>query len=209
MPVKAAGSNHPSKQRDWARMKKTVKDLIGSHYPEHVLRFCPRCGSDRFAGRTDKSFSCGECGFEYYINAAAAVAALIEDDRGRLLFVRRAREPMKGTLDLPGGFVDPGETLEEALHREVKEELNLDVDSFTYFCSFPNTYPYGGIVYSTIDLTFACTVKDLSRIRTGDDAGEHLFISPDHIRLEDIGLDSIREITSLYVISKKGKEVRT
>jgi NAD+ diphosphatase len=188
-------------------MKETGREKIDSFYPEHVLRFCPRCGSDRFGYRADKSFLCGKCGFQLYINAAAAVVALIEDDQGRLLFVRRAREPGKGTLDLPGGFVDPGETLEGALHREIKEELNLDIESFSYFCSFPNTYLYGGIVYYTIDLTFACAIKDLGRIRTGDDAGEHLFISPEHIRLEDIGLDSIREIASLYVTSKTKKEV--
>ncbi|HQG32646.1 MAG TPA: NUDIX domain-containing protein [Deltaproteobacteria bacterium] len=177
--------------------------------PERVLRFCPRCGSEGFGSRAGKSFSCRECGFELYINAAAAVVALIEDDQGRLLLVRRAREPMKGTLDLPGGFVDPGETIEEALRREIREELNLDIESFSYFCSFPNTYPYGGIVYHTIDLTFACTVKDLSRIRTGDDAGEHLFVSPENIRLEDIGLHSIREIASRYIVSKTKKEVQS
>jgi len=173
------------------------------------MKFCPRCGSERFGFKDGKSFSCAECGFEFYINAAAAVVALIEDDQGRLLLVRRAREPMKGTLDLPGGFADPGETLESALSREIQEELNLDIDSFTYFCSYPNTYLYGGIVYYTLDLAFVCTVKDLSRLRTGDDAGEHLFVSPGHIRLEDIGLDSIREIASRYIDSKKKKEVST
>ncbi len=190
-------------------MKKSGRNPIDGHTPENVLKFCPRCGSGRFGSSTGKSFSCGECGFEFYINAAAAVAVLIEDKQGRLLFVRRAREPMKGTLDLPGGFVDPGETLEEALSREIKEELNLDIDSFSYFCSFPNTYLYGGIVYYTLDLTFLCTVKDLSRIRAGDDAGEHLFISPERIRLEDIGLDSIREITSRYIASRSKKEVHS
>lgn len=151
------------------------------------------------------SFLCKECGFQFYVNAAAAVVALIEDGGERLLLVRRAREPRKGTLDLPGGFVDPGETMERALHREIKEELNLDIDHYSYFCSFPNTYLYSGIIYYTIDLAFVCAVKDLNRISTGDDAGEHLFISPEHIRLEDIGFDSIREITSLYISSKMSK----
>ena len=190
-------------------MMRTGRDLIDDHKPEHVLKFCPRCGSEGFGFKAGKSFSCRECGFEFFINAAAAVVALIEDDQGRLLLVRRAREPVKGTLDLPGGFVDPGETIEEALKREIKEELNLEIDSFAYFCSFPNTYLYGGIVYYTVDLTFLCTVRDLSRIRAGDDAGEHLFISPESIRLEDIGLDSIREITSRYITSKMKKDVHS
>ncbi len=173
-----------------------------SYYPRSVLKFCPRCSSDKFIFQDRKCFLCEECGFRFFINAAAAVVALIEDSQGRLLLVRRAGEPRKGTLDLPGGFVDTGETAEQALRREIQEELNLRIDRSTYFCSFPNTYLYAGIVYFTLDLAFVCTVKDISLIKAGDDADGYLFLAPGAIRIEDIGFDSIREITARFVASR-------
>lgn len=174
-------------------------ESAGSTDPRHVFGFCPRCGSGGLRARDVRSFVCEECGFEYFINQAAAVVALIEDDRGRLLMTRRAREPKIGTLDLPGGFVDVQETAEHALIREVREELNLTIKGFSYFGSFPNTYPYGGITYFTLDLAFVCTVDDLSPLKAGDDAEACLFVPRHEIRLEEIGLDSIRAILRQYL----------
>ena len=65
------------------------------------------------------------CGFVYYFNSSAATAIFITNRVGELLVVRRAKEPAKGTFDLPGGFVDMYETAEEAIIREVKEETGL------------------------------------------------------------------------------------
>jgi 8-oxo-dGTP diphosphatase len=55
------------------------------------------------------------------------VDALVIDDEGRILIMERGTEPFKGRWVLPGGFVDPGETVEAACIREVREELGLDV----------------------------------------------------------------------------------
>jgi len=189
-------------------MVENIKDQgVDGYYPGNVLKFCPRCSSAKFIFQGGKSFSCGECGFRFFINAAAAVAALIEDSQGRLLLVRRAREPLKGTLDLPGGFVDTGESAENALCREVLEELNLRIDRFTYFCSFPNTYLYAGIVYFTLDLAYVCTVKDMDPIGTADDVDGYVFLRPEEVRVEDIGHASIREIVSRFLALRlKGRE---
>ena len=173
-----------------------------STYPDRIFRFCPRCGSGGLIAGGGKPFVCGGCGFEYYINAAAAVVALIEDSENRLLLTRRARDPKIGTLDLPGGFVNVHETAEHALIREVREELHLELAGFSYFGSFPNTYPYGGITYFTLDLAFVCTVPDLSTLQAGDDAASYIFIPLQDIRLKDIGLDSIQKIVSLYIDSR-------
>ena len=132
---------------------------------ERVLRYCPKCGAAalRFVGL--KQVHCEACGFDLYLNTAAAVAALIADDRGRLLIVVRAAAPEKGTWDLPGGFADPGESIEESLRREVREEIGLEIASMRYLGSYPNTYAYKGIRYATVDLGFVCEVKDLRRPR--------------------------------------------
>ena len=75
--------------------------------------YCPVCGSKHFDQQNFKSKKCQNCGFEYYTNPSAATAAFIINNEGQLLVLTRKKEPAKGTLDLPGGFCDIGETLEQ------------------------------------------------------------------------------------------------
>ena len=73
------------------------------------------CGSKHFMINNEKSRKCDNCGFTYYANPCSATAAFIINEDGEMLVVRRGKEPAKGTLDLPGGFADMDETLEEAM----------------------------------------------------------------------------------------------
>ena len=110
-----------------------------------------------------------------------------------------------GTLDLPGGFVDPDESAEDALIREIEEELNLKARrcSFTYLGSFPNAYPYGGITYLTLDLAFACSVESFAPQKFSEEiAGVKLF-RPSEIPLEQVGFSSIRSILQEYRKTKQ------
>src|SRR4051812_31135008 len=90
-----------------------------------AFQHCPRCGRDGFCAGAGPSLHCAGCDFHYFLNQAAAAAALIRDDTDRLLFIRRARDPGAGKLALPGGFVDRFESAESAVRREVQEELGL------------------------------------------------------------------------------------
>ena len=104
-------------------------------HPLHLFQYCPRCGSHRFVENNASSKRCEDCGFVYYINPKAAVAAFVMDNRSRLLVCRRAFEPSKGMLDLPGGFTECGETAEEAVVRELSEEIGWKPKQMKYLYS--------------------------------------------------------------------------
>ena len=171
-------------------------------YPEKVFKFCPRC-SGSFIPQHDFSFICESCGLHFFSNACAAVCGLIQDYEGRLLLTKRAKEPKKGMLDLPGGFVDPLESIEDGLKREIREELGVAVSDAKYLCSFPNRYVYSGLTYFTIDLAFICKVDDVSIIKPADDVEDVHFVSPDKINLKDIAFESIRNIISFFFAHNK------
>jgi NAD+ diphosphatase len=168
-------------------------------FPQKVIKYCPKCGSSEFSYKPDNSFLCANCEFHLYINASAAVAALIVNEKGELLLTRRAVEPQKGMLDLPGGFVDVMESAEQALCREIKEELNLDVTELTYFMSYPNEYVFGGLSVFTLDLAYVCVVKSFAGIDAKDDISGFEFIHPDNILFEQICSGSMRYIVQTYI----------
>ncbi len=169
------------------------------HKAENLFQYCPKCGAQGFVlSHEDHAFHCGTCKFQYYINAAAAVAALIIDENKNLLVVERGREPAKGMLDLPGGFIDVGERAEDALQREIREELNLEIEQFSLLTTFPNYYPYGDMVYFTLDLAFICQVRDFSKIRTADDVAGYQFMPLHEIDLNQFGFESVKKIIEYY-----------
>ena len=91
-------------------------------------------------------------------------------------------------MGLPGGFADPGETLETSLRREVLEESSLVVDDFRYLCSFPNQYAYCGVTVEVLDTFFVCSVESFDSLTA--QAGEvegFCFEKPTEATLEKTG----------------------
>ncbi|MCL1942071.1 MAG: NUDIX domain-containing protein [Candidatus Azobacteroides sp.] len=164
--------------------------------PEHPLSLfthCPKCGGKRFEIHNEKSKECADCHFVYYYNSSASVVAFITGKDGGLLVCRRAKEPAKGTLDLPGGFVDLNETGEEAVIREIKEETGLEISTVRYLFSLPNIYPYSGFTVHTLDLFFECEVKNSDRLQANDDVAEVFFLPRKEIDPEKFGLTSVKK----------------
>ena len=168
-------------------------------HPLHTFRYCPRCGAPDLQHPHGRALHCPHCDLTYFHNVAAAVACFVLDDYGQILSVRRAREPARGTLDLPGGFVDPGETMETAARRELYEETGLVPRELRYIFSLPNTYPSSGIDVFTADLFYLARVPDFSAARAADDAAA-LDIRPlAALHAADYGLTSIRNAVATIV----------
>ncbi|WP_125039920.1 NUDIX hydrolase [Bacteroides faecalis] len=162
-------------------------------HPLSQFLYCPECGSSHFEIHNEKSKKCVDCGFVYYFNPSSATVALILNDNNELLVCRRAKEPAKGTLDLPGGFIDMNETGEEGVAREVLEETNLKVKEATYLFSLPNIYIYSGFPVHTLDMFFRCTVENTEYFSAMDDVSDSFFVPLSKINPEEFGLDSIRQ----------------
>lgn len=128
--------------------------------------------------------------------------AFILNNRGELLFTLRKHEPAKNTLDIPGGFSDPGESAEEGVAREVEEETGLKVVSSKYLFSIPNRYEFSGMIIPTLDLFFLCEIEgDGFDASARDDAEELFWIKPDAVELDRIGLTSIRRGVARFIDS--------
>ena len=164
-----------------------------------IFKKCPSCGGDAVKADSEKSIVCESCGFLFFFNAAAAVAAIIVNADNELLVAVRKNDPGKGHWDLPGGFVDPGESAEAALRREIQEELNLQVTSLQYFASAPNEYHYRGVTYVTVDMVFVCGVKDLSTLRARDDIADVLFVRTGDMDWSRFCFVSSRTIVQAFV----------
>jgi mutator protein MutT len=160
--------------------------------------YCPKCSARALRPSSPKSLLCSACGFEYFFNPAAAVAGLIVNEAGELLVTVRAADPGKGSWDLPGGFIDAGETAEHALAREIAEELNLEVASMDYFASAPNEYTYKGVTYPTLDMAFVCRITDFSTMKALDDIQQAMFVSPESIDLARFAFPSIRTFVERF-----------
>ena len=162
-------------------------------HPLEKFLFCPICGASCFEANSEKSKQCQACGFEYFFNASTSTVAVILNERDELLVVRRAKEPAMGTLDLPGGFCDCGETAEQGVVREVLEETGLTVTHTQYLFSLPNIYPYSGLDIHTTDLFFLCKADTTQDAQAMDDAECLIWLPWDEIRPEAFGLNSIRK----------------
>ncbi len=169
-----------------------------------VLKYCPKCGAAALRTMGLKLLRCEACGFELYLNPAAAVAGVIVDERGRMVVLVRGKEPGKGKWDLPGGFVDPGETVEDALRREVREEIGLEVTVLRYLGSWPNVYEYMGVRYRTVDMGFVCEAAQVSQAKTREaEIAEVLFLRPQEVDPGRFAFRSVGTIAATYLQQRR------
>ncbi len=160
------------------------------------FKFCPNCSSQNFTFHNNFKLHCADCDFVLFHNIASAVALILTFE-DKILFAERNEEPDKGKLDLPGGFIDPNETAEEAVCREVKEELGLDIlpENLKYITTAPNNYIYRDVPYRTMDIFYEYSLKsETISIKAKDEIKSITWIKRNEIDLNKIGFVSIRNV---------------
>ena len=104
-------------------------------------RFCGRCGTATVNAPGERAKLCPQCGLLSFPRLSPAVIMLIQRGEDEFLLARN-RAFADGFFSVLAGFVEPGESLEEAVAREVHEEVNLDIRDIRYFGSQPWPFPH-------------------------------------------------------------------
>jgi NAD+ diphosphatase len=107
---------------------------------DRTHQFCGRCGVPLKTSQTERAKECPQCGLLHFPRLAPAIIVLVE--RGNELLLARSRHFMPGMYSVLAGFVEPGESLEEAVVREVREEVGISVKDIKYFGSQPWPFPH-------------------------------------------------------------------
>ena len=161
--------------------------------------YCPSCGQASLAQTDAKAFRCEHCQFTYFHNTASAVLAVIccGDE---VLVAERGRDPGKGMLDFPGGFVDYDESLEQALCRELQEELGFQPTDMRYIGSASNTYVYRDIEYKTCDAFFHITLDNKPKMQANDDVAAIRWVKRNDISPNEFAFESAKNALKLLGI---------
>ena len=174
--------------------------MTSAHHQHHAhgpieYRFCPRCGGglERRAIKAiePKRLVCQACSFIFYQDPKL-VAGTIFTLNSRVVLLKRGVEPAIGKWVFPGGYVDRGETVEEAALRETREESQLEV----VIGSLLNVYSYPRSPNVIIVYAAQIVAGDLA---AGDESLEAATFLPSQIPWHDLAFDSTRDALKDYI----------
>ncbi|MBA0051456.1 NAD(+) diphosphatase [Streptomyces sp. AJS327] len=149
---------------------------IGLENWQRTHRFCSRCGERTVIAAAGHVRRCPPCGAEHYPRTDPAVIMLVTDDQDRALLGRQVHWP-EGRFSTLAGFVEPGESLEAAVVREVAEEAGVTVGSVDYVGSQPWPFP------SSLMLGFMAHATSPRIQVDGDEIEDARWFSREDLRL--------------------------
>ena len=149
---------------------------------DRTHQFCGRCGIRTKLHPTERAKECPQCGLLHFPRLAPAIIVLVE--RGHEMLLARARRFPTAMYSTLAGFVEPGETLEEAVLREVKEESGITVRDIRYFGSQPWPFPHSLMVgFTAVYESGEITLGDEENIDAGWFSADNLPPLPGKISI--------------------------
>lgn len=140
-------------------------------------QFCALCAAPLVT--KENQLRCSRCSFVHYRNPRPTSTAIIVH-KGKVLLTKRRRAPYKGWWDLAGGFLERGETFDDALERELGEELGLEIKRKRLLGFYHGTYP------SRTDPAFIITAAYIVEPKTSE-----------------LGIEDVEELSAIQWFSKK------
>ena len=159
--------------------------------PTEPYKFCPADGTRLEDPRPSGGVTCPLCGRSWYRNSAPSVGAAIVED-GRALVTVRAREPEKGRLDVPGGFLEVGEHPVDGLVREAREELGVEIEVAGNPVLLA-THTYGANGGYVLAIGFRARITG-GEISPTDDVAEVRWVSAEELDSLDFAWEHDREM---------------
>lgn len=157
------------------------------------MKFCRRCG-EKLTQKTTGFFACTN-DHKLFANPAPAASVFFVNHENKVLFSVRGIEPYKGMLDTVGGFVNESESLEQAVVREIEEELGLKpehYDDLQFLCSYPSIYPYDGEDRSILGAFFWARLKPGAKPIARDDVASIKFLDVNEVDPSEIGNGDVK-----------------
>ena len=116
---------------------------------DRTHRYCGRCGTPTHTKADERAKECPKCGYVAYPRVSPAMMALVT--RGREILLARSHRFVNGVYSALAGFVEPGETIEDCVRREVREEVGLEIADITYFASQSWAFPHSLMIAYTAE----------------------------------------------------------
>jgi len=116
---------------------------------DRTHRYCGHCGTPTRNKADERAKECPACGLVAYPRVSPAMMALVT--RGREILLARSHRFVNGVYSALAGFVEPGETIEDCVRREVREEVGVEVDGITYFGSQSWAFPHSLMIAYTAE----------------------------------------------------------
>jgi 8-oxo-dGTP diphosphatase len=163
--------------------------------PASEFKFCPKCGhvleSRGLKAGEPPRLVCVSCGFVFYLDPKVAACTICVVDGG-IVLLRRATDPEWGKWAFPGGFVDRGESVQDAAVRETLEEVRLrvSVTGILDVYSFPRS--------DVVVVVYAADIVG-GDLAAGDEAEDAKAFPPEQIPWDDLAFESTRVALKDYL----------